>query len=802
MRSCRQNCLTLLRPLQGNLLPLVLALLAAQDAIAGDLDDLKTARLPAAAQREVDFIQDIQPILAKSCYACHGRQTQEAELRLDVKADAFKGSQNGPVIVANESAKSRLIQLVAGLDEEMGRMPPEGEGEPLSNDQVALLRAWIDQGAEWPDDADKLWSLQPIRGPAIPQVRAAKWVLNPIDAFILSRLEQEKVQPSPEADRATLLRRVYIDLIGLPPTPEQVRAFLADSRRDAYERAVDQLLESPHYGERWGRHWLDAARYADSDGYENDRTRLFAWRYRDWVIAAVNQDLPFDIFSIQQLAGDLLKPEDREFAANARIATGFHRNTPLNRENGVDPEEDRVKRTIDRTNTTGSVWLGLTVGCANCHDHKYDPISQQEFFQLYSFFNTLDEVNVSVQPEDMLAEVSDTTPRDVDDPASDNKPGDDKPAAEKAEASPPVSKKSKRQLAEELEAKNALLLAQVVQESAKGRETHIHERGDFLSLGALVEPNTPAELPSLVRRAERADRLDLARWLFLADNPLTARVAVNRVWQEHFSRGLVSTDADYGTQGERASHPQLLDWLACELRDNDWRWKPIHRLIVTSATYRQSSVARPELADRDPYNTWLARQNRSRVDAEIVRDLTLAVSGLLNPTVGGPSVFPPRSEIASAGAIAYNNRTQWVESQGPDRYRRGMYVWFQRTSPYPSLTTFDAPDSNLTCTRRERSNTPLQALTLLNDVAFIECAEAIAKRMMSDRSTDIDRRICQEFLACVSRECSDREAVVLRTLYDDVLRLRENQPAEEGEQAACRAVARAILNSDEFITRE
>jgi hypothetical protein len=305
-----------------------------------------------------------------------------------------------------------------------------------------------------------------------------------------------------------------------------------------------------------------------------------------------------------------------------------------------------------------------------------------------------------------------------------------------------------------------------------------------------------------VKRAQTADRLDLARWLFSTDNPLTARVAVNRLWQEHFSRGLVSTDADYGTQGERPSHPQLLDWLACELRDGGWRWKPLHRLIVTSSAYRQSSVARPELLQRDPYNTWLARQNRSRVEAEIVRDLTLAVSGLLNPTVGGPSVFPPRSEMASAGAIAYNNRTQWVESQGPDRYRRGMYVWFQRTSPYPSLTTFDAPDSNLSCTRRERSNTPLQALTLLNDVAYIECAEAIAKRMMIDPSADIGQRIREEFVTCLSRNRTEREASVLRTLYDDVLKSRQNLPPQEAELAACRAVARAVLNSDEFIMRE
>lgn len=750
--------------------PIVLALLAtAALPIGAARPDVESANVTAAPSPKVDFVNDVQPILAHHCYQCHGPETQEAGLRLDLRKAAFAGSDNGPVIVAGRSSESPLVRLIAGLDEDVGRMPPEDGGEPLSAKQIAVVRAWIDAGAEWPEAANASgetgsshWALQPIARPALPEVNHRSWVRNPIDAFILAMLEAENVQPSPEADPTTLLRRVYLDLIGLPPSPQQMEAFLADKQPGAYERVVDALLESPHYGERWGRHWLDVARYADTDGYEKDGGRPFAWRYRDWVIGAVNDDLPYDVFTVQQLAGDLLSTGDREFDDDARIATGFQRNTLINREGGIDPEEDRVKRTIDRTNTVGTAWLGLTVGCANCHNHKYDPVSQEEYFGLYAFFNSLDEV-------DLPAKAS----------AASAKPHDGA----------------------------AFASFQAVAETSPQRDTHIHLRGDFLSPGPKVAPHTPAVLPPLVSRGAQADRLDLARWIVGADNPLAARVVVNRLWQLHFGRGLTPTVDDFGTQGERPSHPELLDWLAHALRDSGWRLKQFHRLVVNSATYRQSSAARPELIDRDPYNAWLSRQNRLRVEAEIVRDVALAVGGLLDATVGGPSVRPPQPP--GVNDVTFESGLTWQESTGGDRFRRGMYTWFQRTSPYPALVTFDAPDANLSCMRRERSDTPLQALTILNDLAFVECAHVLGRRMMSlalSENVGDEAATARIRLACrigLSRDPSDREIEVLRALYDDARSNPESADNDaSGDLAGCFAVARAIMNLDEFITRE
>ena len=593
-------------------------------------------------------------------------------------------------------------------------------------------------------NAAEHWSFKPIHRPPVPAVKKQEWVRNPIDAFILARLEKEGVSPSPEADKPTLIRRLSIDLIGLPPTPAEVAEFVNDTSTDAYEKLVDRLLASPHYGERFGRYWLDLARYADTDGYEKDLPRPHAWRYRDWVIKAFNNDMPFDEFTVDQLAGDLLP----DAMPQQRAGTGFHRNTLTNREGGADPEEDRTKQTVDRTNTVGTVWLGLTVGCANCHSHKYDPISQREYFGLYGFFNNIDEVDIALDG------------------------GLDKPIRMGDVKNDPEGPRRNGSKPREF--------APGVIERKEPRENYVHVRGDFLTKGALVEPHTPAVLPPPKPRGEKPDRLDLARWIVDPANPLTARVAVNRFWQWHFGRGLVNTGDDFGTQGEPPTHPEMLDWLASQLRDSGWRMKQLHKLIVMSAAYRQSSKARAELNDRDPYNTWLARQNRLRFDAEIVRDAALTASGLLSPTIGGPSVRPPQPpEIA---ALSYAGSVKWIESKGADRYRRGMYTWFQRTSPYPTLTTFNAPDSNLTCTRRERSNTPLQALTLMNDVVFVECAQALARRILQDPMNDVvaadgtggadsttveeatvDARLRSAFQLCLSREPMPAELAACET---------------------------------------
>jgi hypothetical protein len=599
-------------------------------------------------------------------------------------------------------------------------------------------------------------------------VRDTKWVRNGIDNFILARLERESVTPHAEADRATLVRRVYLDVIGLPPSPEQVDAFLADTRPDAYERIVDQVLGSPHYGERWGRVWLDGARYADSDGYEKDRGRPHAWRFRNWVIRALNEDMPFDRFTIEQIAGDLLP----NFTVEQKVATGFHRNTLINKEGGTDQEEDRVKRTVDRTNTVGEVWLGITLECAHCHSHKYDPISQREYFRFYAFFNSVSEP-------------------DIDAPL----PGD--PAKSKG------------------------VKAQVLAELGQPRQTRIHIRGDFLSKGDSVEPATPSVLPLLKMRGATPDRLDLARWLVDPTNPLTARVAVNRVWQQYFGRGIVPTDNDFGTQGEPPSHPPLLDYLATWLQTEGWSLKRLHRLILTSATYRQSSAARPELAERDPYNSWLSRQNRLRVEAEIVRDQALAASGLLVPKIGGPSVRPPQPK--GIEKLGYAGSVKWPVSAGEDRYRRGMYTFFQRTVPYPMLMTFDTPDSNTSCTRRERSNTPLQALTMWNDPVFVECAQALGRRIVrevpasDDAVRTRDDRLRRAFRFCLVRDPDDTERQVVAELFEEQLLAAQADAAAaeqlagpaakpanttDAELAAWIMVGRTILNLDEFITRE
>ncbi|MCS7020878.1 MAG: PSD1 and planctomycete cytochrome C domain-containing protein [Gemmataceae bacterium] len=709
------------------------------------------------AAAEVDYLRDVRPILSNACFKCHGPGTQKGKLRLDEREAAVRRG----AIVPGQPAESELLRRITASDE-AERMPPPESGDRLSPQQVDTLRRWIAAGAPYAPH----WAFSPPRRPAVPQTRFA--TVNPIDNFIRYRLEQEGLTPSPPADKATLLRRVYLDLTGLLPTPAEVDAFLRDESPDAYEKVVDRLLASPHYGERQARHWLDLARYADSNGYTIDGPRSI-WPYRDWVIAAFNADMPFDQFTREQLAGDLLPQATQA----QKIATGFHRNTPFNEEGGTDPEQFRVERTVDRTNTTGTVWLGLTIACAQCHDHKYDPITQVDYYRLYAFFNSCDEPTLVVGGDPRLERtIAHLQAMNADL----QRVGD-------VEGMKIVQAQIKK-------VQGKLPTTLVMRERPTPRSTHVLIRGDFLRPGSRVTPGFPAILgPTPADRP--LNRLDLAHWLTAPDNPLTARVTVNREWQKFFGRGLVETENDFGYQGSLPTHPELLDWLAVEFRDNGWSFKKLHKLIVLSATYRQASTQRTDLAVRDPRNLLLARQNRLRLEAEIIRDAALCASGMLNPQIGGPGVYPPQPR--EVFAFTQSNHP-WPESKGPDRYRRGMYTFIWRQSQHHLLTTFDAPDAQTTCTRRNRSNTPLQALHLANDPVFVELAQHLGQRILREGPADDTGRLRYAFRLCLVREPTPAELQRLQTYLQ---RCQQEDP-----KTAWSAVARVLLNLDEFITRE
>jgi len=839
--------------------------------------------IPPATKTKIDFTRDIAPILKERCQPCHGANQQLGGLRLDNQDDALRGGYSGAVIKPGNSAESRLIYLVAGLDEKIS-MPLSGER--LTTEQVSQLRAWIDQGALWPEngrlDKEKEiaklersrpntthWAFIPPKRPNVPKVTNQAWTRNPIDAYVLARLEKEGIKQSLEADRNTLIRRASLDLVGLPPTPEEVKEFLTDNRPDAYERLVDRLLASPHYGEKWARQWLDLAHYADSDGYVGDFPRPHAWRWRHWVIEALNRNMPFDQFTIEQIAGDLL-PNAR---LEQKIATGFLRNNLTNRESGVKKEEFRIEQVVDRTSTVGTVWLGITVGCARCHDHKYDPISQKDFYQLFAFLNSAIEVDLEAplaseigfylrkKPDydelrrallaeyrvpELQAEWEEKTldasmnPRAnfewrfswdllglrVDygqdylrlHPTRRTQKQQDKLTDHFVKyhnelVSQEQFKKLKfEELGEKLERLAEeypeLSEAPTIVENSTPPKSHLLIRGDYLQPGIEVQPGTPSVLNPLPAHV-KTTRLNLAHWLVSPEHPLTARVTVNRMWQEFFGRGLAETSEDFGTRGKPPTHPELLDWLATEFIASNWNVKKMHKLIVTSATYRQSSKTRKELQARDPHNKLLARQLHLRLSAELIRDVTLAVSGLLNPTIGGKSIRPP---LPASGYVA---KAKWKENEGAERYRRGLYIFFQRTSPYPQLMNFDAPDSLQSCVRRERSTTPLQALNLLNDPVFMEAAQALAVRIVRGKAESLRHRLDYAFRLCLGRGPRPAEEDRLTSYYlqekerlvktpQSVERLFPAKGVEGidvAEAATWVGLSSVLLNLDEFITR-
>ena len=823
----------------------------------------------------VRYNRDVLPILAENCFACHGfdKAKRKAGLRLDSAAGATAELESGArAIVPGKAKESALIERIVTTDAD-DVMPPKKSGKQLTAVQKNTLRRWVEHGARY----EPHWAFIPPQRVEPPDVAGAD---QPIDRFIRARLLQEKIAPSPEADRTTLIRRLSFDLTGLPPSPLEVDAFVNDARGDAYARVVERLLASEHFGERWARWWLDLAHYADSDGYLQDFIRPVAWRYRQWVVDAFNRDLPFDQFTIEQLAGDLLP----DATASQKIATGFLRNTLSNREGGADLEEYRVNQTIDRTMTLGTTWLALTTGCAQCHDHKFDAISQREYYQLYAFFNDADEVNFNAplpgerEPFDAAKQEHDRKRAELLAPVlaplaemqadwerrlleTEVHPGVDftwdrtlellglqwgqnlgegqleglniikTPLAQRTQdqrdrlldyflksAPAAYSGKFKELKLNDLRSKLDALAKEVpavtrapgMMKSPAPRTTHIHIRGDFHRPGDDVKAGTPMALPALAT-GNGADRLALARWLVLPQHPLTARVTVNRLWQELFGRGIVATSENFGVRGDRPSHPELLDWLAIEFQQRKWSIKELLRVIVTSQTYRQSSQARPELATLDPNNARLARQARLRLSAEAVRDSALAVSGLLSRSIGGPSVKPPQP--ASVSKEGYKNL--WEISAGADRYRRGLYTFIQRTSPFAQFVTFDLPDTSRSCTRRERSDTPLQALNLLNDPVFLEAAKTFASRVLREAGGADENRLSHAFMLALARAPKPEESKRLLAYLQQQKALFENDDSsarellrdsapggDVAEHAAWVALSSVLLNLDETITRE
>jgi hypothetical protein len=828
--------------------------------------------LPPAAERKVDFLRDIQPIFADRCNHCHGPDEQQGYLRLDAKAIVLRGGQSGELFVVGKSADSLLVHRLAGLGTEK-RMPLEDD--PLTAEQIGLIRAWIDQGAAWPDgigsnatEVQRHWAYVAPKPPAVPVVRNTAWPQSAIDAFVLARLEREGVAPSSPAGRAGLIRRLSLDLIGLPPRVDEIDAFLADERPDSTERLIDRLLASPRYGERWATPWLDAARYADSNGYQRDGHRTI-WPYRDWVIRALNADLPFDQFTIEQLAGDLLPAATIE----QQIATGFHRCTTVNVEAGTDEEENRTNQVIDRVNVTGTVWLGTTLECCQCHNHKYDPFSQRDYYRLLAFFNNtpketyqrtkgsaaldfggpeleLPSDEVSRERREELAARRQALQSQIDQCLEDEMTGLAAWEREMADADKPdkaelpanvrrilaiaADKRNKNQQsqlrtyfiglhpqARKMQAEMATLQEQlaalappkslVMTDLPEPRTTAILRRGSFLDPGEPVEPGTPRMLPEMGRNLP-ANRLGLARWLVDPANPLTARVQVNRAWAQFFGRGLVASEEDFGTQADPPTHPALLDWLAVELRDRGWSLKLVHRLIVQSATYQQSSNLRSDLTAKDPGNSLLARGPRMRLSAEQVRDNALAAAWRLSTKMHGPPVYPPQPEgIWRVTGLVDNT---YRVSQGEDAWRRGLYAVQRRSAPYPSFSSFDAPDRSACTVKRPRSNTPLQALVLLNDPVYIEAARSLADQLVVRPSGP--ELLIHAFRTVLSRRPDETELSEVQGIHERARqRYADDAPAArqllgqrelpEGVSAADWAawfsVAHVLLNLDETITK-
>jgi hypothetical protein len=780
----------------------------------------------ASSPKKISYNRDIRPLLANSCYACHGpeRGKRKAGLRLDDRNSAVREA-----IVPGSSAESPLYQRVSTSDPDEQMPPKESKRPRLPPAAVAIIRQWIDEGARY----EPHWAyVRPMRSRP-PVVQNAAWANNSIDQFIAAAHEEQGLKPSPDANPRTLARRLRFDLTGLLPSPAEVDAFAADHSSAAYEKLVDRLLASPQFGERMAVYWLDVARYADSGGYHSDNERT-VWLYRDYVVQAFNENKPFDQFTKEQLAGDLLPGSTDE----QKIASGYNRMLQTTEEGGAQAKEYTAKYAADRVRNMGVAWLGSTTGCAQCHDHKFDPITQKDFYSFAAFFADVREVATGRQEQTPMptaeqaarlrqldAEIAAIEkelrppPRAVPARSGEGRSEGSDPKVKPAPAEKPNPAQSR--LADLKRQKDELvksILTTLITVAVPPREVRLLRRGNWHDdSGPVMTPAVPDFLSKLEIKGRRPTRLDLAQWLVSRENPLTARVLVNRLWKLLFGQGIVRTLDDFGTRGTMPTHPELLDWLAVELMDSGWNVKHVMKLMAMSRTYQQTSVPSRELAERDPTNQWLARQGRFHLDAEMVRDNALAISGLLVLKLGGPTVKP----YQPAGYWSFLNFPvrEWTNDHGDNQYRRGLYTFWQRTFLHPSLLAFDASTREECTVERTRSNTPLQALVLLDDPTYVEASRVFAARIVREGGRTEAERIAFAFRQVLQRPPAPHEVELLQKLYQQhlnqyqadeaaaraLLAVGDAKPPEgiaPAELAAWTSVARVMVNLHETMTRD
>lgn len=740
----------------------------------------------STAKGKIDFNFQVKPILSDKCFACHGpdAKKRQADLRLDNEEGAFAALKSNPnhfAIVKENAEESFLVRRIFSEDP-LFQMPPPESNLALTEYEKNTLRKWIEQGAEYKQH----WAFTPPRRPEVPD--GGEGCNNDIDHFIRARLTEVGLEPNPAADKERLIRRVSFDLTGLPPSLEQADAFLKNDSPDAYEKLVDELLASPAYGERWANYWLDVSRYGDTHGYQDDLPRVM-WPWRDWVIHAFNENLPYDKFVTWQLAGDLLPEATREQI----LATGFNRNHKITQEGGAIPEEYRTEYVVDRTNTFGKAFLGISVECSRCHDHKYDPVSQKDFYSTYAFFNNANEkglINYGELPQPNIA----ITQSDLD-------------GILKFINGKTIGQKDTVKV--------------MVMSDKELRKTFVLNRGQYDEpTSEQVFPAAPSMIMPYTKEFGN-DRLGLAKWLFHPENPLASRVIVNRLWQEVFGRGIVATSDDFGNQGSLPTHPELLDYLAVEFREKGWNIKTMLKFMVMSATYRQSSATDKKQRERDPGNVWLARSSRYRLSSEMIRDNILFSSGLLHQELGGPSVKPYQPEglwEAISVGIKGRGETEYVADKGDKLYRRSLYTYWRKTIPPPAMLIFDAPLKEFCEVKRVRTSTPLQALNLLNDPQMLEAARVLGTKLVATKDLPLEEKVILAFRKIISRQPTQKEVDILLQGYQEehdrfekdpeaakkflmVGEYPQNKSLDQVECAAMMHVVTIIYNLDEAISK-